>query len=261
MKRSFSDGIALKKYHGQNFLRDHSVVLSMLTAVDIKNKSVFEIGCGDGFLTREILAQNPARLWVFEIDKEWADKVTQDFSAFTGFTMFHTNVLDVDFSTFEPEAPWILLSNLPYHVTFPILKKVHANRDKISEGVVMVQEEVAQKIVKTRGRGYGYISLFFQYYFEWKLLVKVPPTAFFPAPKVHSRLLHFKPKKDLISIPDEVGFWKFIKLCFSQPRRTLKNNLEQTHFDLTKVPEKFSKLRAQQMSMADLLELWTEFCK
>ena len=86
----------------------------------------------------------------------------------------------------------------------------------------MIQEEVAQKIVKTSGRGYGFPSLFFQHYFEWKLLEKVPPGAFFPPPKVYSRLLYFKPKKMLQQIPDEAEFWEFIKHCFAQPRRTLK---------------------------------------
>ncbi|MCF7900250.1 16S rRNA (adenine(1518)-N(6)/adenine(1519)-N(6))-dimethyltransferase RsmA [Candidatus Babeliales bacterium] len=256
MKKPQSGGITLKKHHGQYFLRDMAVVRDMLNAVRVEGKNIFEIGCGDGVLTREISSQKPERLWVFEIDPEWAEKVENEFKKVKNFEMFLTNVLDVEDSIFEEHKPWTLLSNLPYHVTFPILKKVQKNRDKITDGVVMVQEEVAQKIVKTSGRGYGYISLFFQHYFEWKLLTKISPKAFFPEPKVFSRLLHFVTKKNVIEIPDEVGFWKFIKVCFSQPRRTFRNNLAQSHFDMEKVPEKFMKLRAQQMSFSDLLELW-----
>lgn len=255
-KQPQSQGIRLKKKHGQNFLRDSSVIYAMLSAVTAKNKPVFEIGCGDGFLTQEILAQDPQKLWVFEIDAEWANFINNKFGKYKNFTMHHTNILDVDFSMFEADQPWLLLANLPYHVTFPILKKVQQNRHLIPEGVVMVQEEVAQKIVKSGGRGYGYISLFFQYYFDWKLLTKVPPTAFYPAPKVYSRLLHFKVKQNLEPIPDEVGFWNFIKLCFAHPRRTLRNNLNQTHFEMAQISEGLLALRAQQMNFDQLLELW-----
>ncbi len=255
MKRPESQGIPLKKHHGQYFLRDSSVVYDMLNATTVKGQSVFEIGCGDGFLTREIIASDPERLWVFEIDEAWAQKVEKDFKQSGKLTMYHANFLDIDFSIFEATKPWTLLSNLPYHVTFPILKKVQAHRHLITQGVVMVQEEVAQKIVKTGGRGYGYISLFFQHYFEWTLLTKIPPTAFYPQPKVFSRLIKFVVRKEVTPIPDEVGFWKFIKCCFSQPRRTLKNNLAQTHFDVARI-EKYLSLRAQQMDFATLLDIW-----
>lgn len=251
-----SCGLPLKKQYGQNFLRDKSVVHDMLDAIDIKDKSVFEIGCNDGFLTREIIAKKPERLWVFEIDPDWAQVVEKELSSSQRFSMYQANFLDIDFSIFDPNQPWFLLSNLPYHVTFPILKKVQQYRHMIPEGVVMMQEEVAQKIVKTGGRGYGYISLFFQHYFEWKLLTKVPPIAFYPAPKVFSRLIHFKARTDMPEIPDEQGFWKFIKICFAQPRRTFRNNLQQTHFDSSRVPEETLKLRSQQMDFNQLLELW-----
>jgi 16S rRNA (adenine1518-N6/adenine1519-N6)-dimethyltransferase len=256
MKKPQSGGITLKKHHGQYFLRDMSVVHDMVKAVTVKGANVFEIGCGDGVLTRTIIAEKPKNFWVFEIDPEWAEKVGKEFNYVKNFQMNLTNVLDVEDSIFDEHKPWTLLSNLPYHVTFPILKKVHKNRDKITDGIVMVQEEVAQKITKTSGRGYGYISLFFQHYFEWKLLTKVPPTAFYPEPKIHSRILHFITKKEVVEIPDEVGFWKYIKICFSQPRRTLRNNLAQAHFDMEKVPESYLKLRSQQMSFDQLLELW-----
>jgi len=248
-------GIPLKKEHGQNFLHDSTVVDDMLKAVNLENRSVFEIGCGAGFLTKEILKKNIARLWVFEIDPAWATKVSTEL-AHSKMTVHTSNILDIDFAIFDEHKPWILLSNLPYHVTFPILSMVQRNRDKISEGVVMVQEEVAQKIVKDAGRGYGYISLFYQYYFDWTLLTKVPPTAFYPEPKVYSRLMHFKVKPDVKPIIDEQDFWRFIKLCFMQPRRTLRNNLGQTHLNLSQVSEETLKLRAQQLDFSKLLELW-----
>ena len=130
------------------------------------------------------------------------------------------------------------------------------NRNLLQEGVVMIQEEVAQKLVKKSGRGYGYVSLFFQYYFDLELMERIKPGAFVPPPKVDSRLLYFKPKKDVAEIPDEVGFWKFIKACFSQPRRTLRNSLATYTFDLARIPEKYHELRSQQLAMQDFLEIW-----
>ncbi|MGC2310389.1 MAG: 16S rRNA (adenine(1518)-N(6)/adenine(1519)-N(6))-dimethyltransferase RsmA [Candidatus Babeliaceae bacterium] len=253
-----SAGIRLKKQFGQHFLRDQTIVDHMLEAVSLSaDSSVFEIGCGDGFLTRSILQQQLARLWVFEIDHEWAEYVQKQYPD-KRLTLFEDNILDVDFKRFELYKPWILLSNLPYNITFPILELLQRNRHLLAEGVIMVQEEVAQKITQKSGRGYGFISLFFQYYFSWKLLDKIPPTAFYPPPKVHSRLLYFKPRTDQKPIPAEVEFWKFIKSCFQQPRRTLKNNLAQTHFAYDHIAEDLLARRAQQLSFDDLLMIWNK---
>lgn len=251
-----SHGIAIKKQYGQHFLRDKKVVHGMLEAVTLdNNSSVFEIGCGDGFLTEEIVRHSLARLWIFEIDPEWADFVKKKITD-PRLTLFCENILDIESERFEADQPWTLLANLPYQITFPILHRLYQMRHLLREGVIMVQEEVAQKIIKTSGRGYGYPSLFFQYYFEWKPLDKIKPTAFLPPPKVDSRLLYFKPRPSVAIIPEEEAFWHFIKICFKQPRRTLKNNLMQTHYDMNKISSSLLSLRAQQLSMHDFLELW-----
>ena len=244
-----------KKQYGQNFLQDSSYLQCIFDAVHLSPKSsVFEIGGGDGFLTRAILEHDIKRLWVFEIDEEWVRellKIKDD-----KLTIHFANILDIDFTVFDKHKPWTLIANLPYNITFPILRLLHANRANLKEGVIMIQEEVAQKILASRGRGYGYVSLFFQWYFDWKLLDKVPPTAFYPQPKVFSRLLYFKPRKGLPEIPHEEKFWKFINVCFKQPRRTLNNNLSGTPY-LEKLNEQTRALRAQQLTMQQLLELWS----
>lgn len=251
-----SHGIPLKKRYGQHFLRDQKVVEHMLDHVTLDaQSSIIEIGCGDGFLTQEIVKHKFARFWIFEIDPQWAGFVKNAVPD-TRLEMNLENILDVDFKRFEPYKPWTVLSNLPYQITFPILHLFQKNRHLFKEGVIMIQEEVAQKIVKTSGRGYGFPSLFFQYYFEWQLLQRVPPGAFLPPPKVYSRLLHFKPRENLSPIPDEEGFWQFIKHCFAQPRRTLRNNLQQYHYNLMHFSEQTLGLRAQQMSMEQLLDIW-----
>jgi 16S rRNA (adenine1518-N6/adenine1519-N6)-dimethyltransferase len=250
-----TDGIFLKKRLGQHFLRDSAVTDGMLERVDTRDMPVIEIGCGDGFLTRAILKQSVSQLQVFEIDTEWADYVRKSVQD-PRLTVNNVDVLRADFTVLNADAPWLLLANLPYQVTFPILHRVQAHAALFKEGVVMVQEEVAQKIVKKGGRGYGYPALFFQHYFDWELLQLVPPTAFLPPPKINSRLVYFKPRVITDPIPDEPQFWKFIRQCFSQPRRMLKNNLAGSIYDANKVPAQFDGLRGQQMSMADLRLVW-----
>jgi len=258
MHKMRKTGIPLKKKYSQNFLKDTRYIDSMLSEVELMpTSSVFEIGGGSGVLTKVILQQQLARLWVFEIDPDWAaelKKIKDD-----RLTVFEANFLDIDFSCFEPYKPWTLLANLPYQITFPILHLLQQHRDLLKEGVIMVQEEVAQKILKTGGRNYGFISLFFQWFFDWKLLDKVPPEAFYPKPKVFSRLLYFKPKKIVPKIELEQEFWQFIKVCFKQPRRTLRNNLSQTHYNMDVIKPEVLALRAQQLSMNDFLAIWRQF--
>lgn len=249
--------IALKKGYGQHFLRNTMITEHMINAVVLDaQSSIFEVGCGDGFLTRAILLHPLARLWTFEIDHQWATYIQQNIFD-PRLRVIEDNFLDIDFALFDPYKPWTVLANLPYQITFPILHLFVQHHNLLAEGVIMVQEEVAQKITKTSGRGYGFISLYLQYYFSWKLLDKVAPTSFFPPPKVYSRLLYFKPRTDLHDIPDAEEFWDFVKRCFRQPRRTLKNNLAQSHFDISRIDEETLALRAQQIGMQELLNLWS----
>jgi 16S rRNA (adenine1518-N6/adenine1519-N6)-dimethyltransferase len=208
-------GIRLKKEYGQHFLRDERYAHSMAEAISLDGAQVLEIGCGDGFLTRVILQHPVARLWTYEIDQEWARYVRTNIVD-TRLTVIERNFLDENIEQFEAYSPWIVLANLPYYITFPIVYRFQEYRHVMPEGVIMIQEDVAQKIVKTSGRDYGFHSLFLQHYFSFKLLDKVPPSAFYPPPKVFSRLLYFKAQANQTIIPDETLFWRFIKHCFHQ---------------------------------------------
>lgn len=251
-------GVSLKKHHGQHFLRSQSVVDEMIQQVALaKPAAVLEIGCGDGFLTGAILQQPVDKLWVFEIDHDWATVVREKFPD-GRLSVFEENFLDVDLTLLGEARSWTVLANLPYQVTFPILRRFHQYAHSLIEGVVMVQEEVAQKLVSTGGRTFGFVSLYFQHAFEIKLLSKVPPTVFVPQPNVNSRLVYFKPRAVRVTLPNEEEFWKFIKRCFSQPRRTLKNNLQSFHYDLTSIAPEVLALRGQEMSMEKLLQIWKQ---
>jgi len=158
-------GIALKKTFGQHFLRNDLVAQKIVSSVVLNsNSSVMEIGCGDGALTRLIQQYPFARLWIFEIDPEWAAHVEKKLPD-ERMVIFVEDILKTSLSRLEEHSPWVLLSNLPYQITFPILYRMQEYRHLFTEGVLMMQEEVAQKLVAHHGRGYGFASLFFQHFF------------------------------------------------------------------------------------------------
>lgn len=249
-------GIFFKKQFGQNFLHDHSITDSMINSVTISPRiSILEIGCGDGFLTKALIDSDAKVILGYEIDPEWFGYLKKRLKD-SRFQLINQDILTVDWTFFEKYMPLVLLANLPYNITFPLLYKIQQHRLLFSEITIMVQEEVAQKIIKTSGKDYGFISLFFQYYFEWSLLDLVPPTAFEPSPQVYSRLLHGKKRNNIEPIDQEEEFWNFVKLCFKQPRRTINNNLIGTIYEKKIIEKSFETLRAQQMSISDFKFLW-----
>lgn len=257
-RRSEHDEPRKKKEHGQVFLRDQGIVDSMLKNSTVTaTTTVMEIGCGDGFLTRAIIEKTPCKqLQVFEIDEEWLNVVKESVKS-DRLSLNLINVLDVDLRTyFSPQDPIVLLANLPYHITFPIMHLIQRNADLFSHGVVMVQEEVAQRLVAQTGRDAGAISHYFQHFFEFKLLTKVPPSAFEPQPKIFSRLVGFTPRTTLTEIEDLDNFWLFVRACFRLPRQMLHNNLKGTKYSHIELPEEFRALRAQQITTPQFIALW-----
>lgn len=252
-----------KKAFGQHFLRKQSTVDNMIAEVTIDpGTSVLEIGCGDGFLTRSILAQTNCKALVcYEIDNDWATIVRDEIKD-PRLNIILQNILDVNFAVLADQVPWVMLANLPYNITFPIIFLIQQNKHLFREGVIMIQDEVARKIIALSGKTYNPTSLFLQHHFTFKIMEKVEPGAFVPPPKVNSRLLYFKPKMETIAIPRENEFWRFIKFCFKSPRQTIKNNLKTTHYyQNNAITSDVLALRAQQMTFTDFLTLWHEVIK
>lgn len=259
-KRPTSDEPRKKKEHGQVFLRDQAIIDAILkNALITPSTPVMEIGCGDGFLTKSILKYTQCKeLQVFEIDEEWLNVVKKTVID-SRLKLNLINVLDVSLENFfTAENPVVLLANLPYHITFPILHKIQRQAQLFSHGVVMVQEEVAQRIVAQTGRDAGAVSHFFQHYFELTLLNKVPPSAFEPQPKIFSRLVGFKPRATLKTIPDIENFWLFMRQCFKFPRQMLRNNLKGSKYFSPDIPEELLNLRAQQITTEQFVTLWND---
>ncbi len=243
---------------GQHFLRKSSVVEAMIrkTLGATTGAVVLEIGCGDGFLTEKILAKTTCKKLVcLELDQNWANFVSKKVQD-PRLLVLNVNALEACWSELSPGEPMVLLANLPYNISIPIVKKLRHYAALFAEGVFMVQEEVAQKFVAKTGRNFGSISVFLQHVFDFQLMEKIGPEAFSPPPNVDSRLVYFKPKARKPLIDDEENFWKFVRLCFTAPRQMLKNNLKGHSFDLKIIEQKVSGLRAQQINFEQFLDLW-----
>lgn len=254
---------AKKKQYGQHFLRSFEPIQCMLNNVKVtRETSVVEIGCGEGVLTKAILNQTPCRaLHVFEIDSEWADHTRTNITD-ERLHITVTDVLKAKFeNTLEPLAPCVLMANLPYQITFPLFERIAAAPQVFTHGVVMVQEEAAQRMVSTSGRRYGSISLLLQYSLQFTLLDQVPASMFSPPPKVMSRLVHFAPRPEVQKIEDATTFWKFTRSCFVSPRQNLRNNLKRTHYDWRTLSEETLKLRAQQLELSQFIAIWEQIKK
>jgi 16S rRNA (adenine1518-N6/adenine1519-N6)-dimethyltransferase len=245
-----------KKSLGQHFLKNLAPVESMIKRVDVdKQTTVLEIGCGDGILTRQILERTKCKkLLCYEIDHEWANYVKEKIID-QRLEIKNENVLGVDFRDFEGDGSWVVLANLPYQVTFPIIFLLQRNKRLFREGVVMVQEEVAQKLVATSGRSYSATIIFLQQHFQFELMEKISPDSFSPPPKVFSRLIYFK-SIDNQEMPEEKDFWRFLKICFSSPRRTLRNNLKLGSYKVENLDEEVLNMRAQQIPKNEFVKIW-----
>lgn len=256
-QHAVSTPIAKKKAFGQHFLRKQSTIDNMISAARIRPEhTILEIGCGDGVLTRALLEQTSCKqVIVAEIDREWADYTESRFGC-PRLSFIHGDILEFDFTRFAGHEPLMLVANLPYQISFPLFQKLAEHRLLFENIIVMLQEEVAQKMAAHRGKPYSAMTLFLQYHFDFTLLEKVEPGAFTPPPKVFSRVIEARPKQTLVPafLPPE--FWLFVRACFKFPRQTLKNNLKHSAYRTKPLDETLLALRAQQLTFEDFIAVW-----
>lgn len=161
----------------------------------------------------------------------------------------HTDVLDADLAQWGPAA---LAGNLPYYITSPILERIFTAGAAIQPAVLLIQKEVADRLAALpSSRDYGYLSVTTQTRAAVEMVMKVPPGAFRPPPKVESAVVRLTLKNEHPS----PAFLTFVSLAFKQKRKTLRNNLQQAYpnADWSSLPER--GLRAEQLSIAQLREL------
>lgn len=228
-----------KKTLGQNFLIDSNVV-EFISNFATSEDEVLEIGPGLGFVT-ERLVENAKKVIALEIDKDAIKILNKNLSNYANFSLIERDILktNIDDLDFKDEKIKVI-ANIPYYITSPILVHLlgeiddlnNKNRKRISEMILMVQLEVANRIVATensKNKEYGKLSILSQMYSEPEIIKIVKKSSFSPQPKVDSALVRFKiqdrPKVELTRL-----LRKTINAIFSARRKNIKNSLQQGGF-------------------------------
>jgi 16S rRNA (adenine1518-N6/adenine1519-N6)-dimethyltransferase len=225
---------------GQHFLADRRVLERIAEAVSpAGDELVIEIGAGRGALTA-LLAERAGLVLAIEIDALLARHLRNRFAASSDagsagirrVQVIEANVLTLPLAALPARYGFgraKVAGNLPYYITSPILARLFAAREALDRIVVMVQLEVARRLVALPGsRDYGLLSVSTQFHTRPELLFRIPPGAFRPAPKVDSGVVRMTPRDRRLElgIGDTAAFLRFVAACFRQKRKTLLNNLK-----------------------------------
>lgn len=228
----------LKKYElqarkslGQNFLVDDGVLTRIITGSGLgQGDKVLEVGPGTGALTRKLI-ELAGQVWAVELDDILSEVLKEEFRPVSRVKIIHSDALQLYVGDLglAPGEKLKLIANLPYYITSPLIRHFLNQRNYFSSMTVMVQEEVARRIVARPGsKDYGVLSIAVQVYSQASILFTVSPGSFMPAPKVSSAVVRL----DLLENPRvdpelEEHFFKVIKAAFGQRRKTLINSLSQ----------------------------------
>ena len=259
-------GPKLKRSLGQNFLKDEHTARRIVAALDIQpDDYVLEIGPGAGALTRHICdGEKPAGLLLLEKDAHWAFSHAEACAA-AGVNCLPLNIDALTFAWERLDSStkvWKIAGNLPYNVASPLLWDLVAQSHKFERAVVMVQKEVAQRITAPPGNKiYGALSVWLQSFVSPRKVMDVPPSVFYPAPKVWSQVLELRPRPDRYA-GSQAALAELLKICFQKRRKQLGtilgaklndsalNYLKSQDLPLTSRPEELSPAAFQSLARA-----------
>ena len=235
--------IKMSKKLGQNFLIKRGIVDEIVKAADLQEgEPVLEIGPGIGTLTQG-LAQSGAHVTAIELDTRLLEVLDTTLAQYSNVTIVHGDVLKLDVPSIMHHEPFKVVANLPYYITTPIIMSLLESRLPIERLVVMVQKEVALRMVAKPGtKDYGALSVAVQYYTKPDIVLDVPPKSFLPAPAVTSSVircvLRDEPPVDVI---DEKLFFRVVKAGFAQRRKIFANTMKTTGLSKDRIEELLAK--------------------
>lgn len=214
----------------QNFLIDQNICQKVIRKAEVEpGELTCEIGPGPGALSEEILNRG-GRLVAIEKDRLLAQELHRFQTEDHRLHVIAQDCLEVNYQKvlsplLQPEEKALLLSSLPYQITTPIITLLAPYSDLFSRQLYIMQREVAKRATaQPGGKEYGSLTLFLHYYGTSEELCSIPPTAFYPAPSVHSSLVLFRPEKRPTSPPPEF-FFPLVRTAFQQRRKTLRHSL------------------------------------
>jgi len=228
-------GLVPRKGWGQHFLVDRNILNKVIRAARVEGKDVvLEIGPGLGEMTLA-LARQAERVIAVEIDPKLVTILEKKVRDYPNVEVVKSDILRVDFNKLlsQEKDPVKVVANLPYQISTPLLFRFIESREVFSTFTLMLQKEVAERMVAPPGRKeYGPLSIFMQMFLDLSIHFLIKPSAFFPPPKVESAVIQMTWKdKPMVKAEDEEWFKKIVKGCFGYRRKTLNNALK--HSDLT----------------------------
>lgn len=247
--------VKAKKNLGQNFLVDQTAILGIVEAAGIKkDDQVIEIGPGIGSLTEQLLLAG-AKVFAYEVDdslptilQNELPKKIDDQPLASRFKILLKDVLKANFKEdigdfFDFTKPIKVVANLPYYITTPIIFALAESDLHFTSLTLMMQKEVAERLEAQPGsKDYGPLTISVQTEMKVKLALQVGRNSFMPRPKVDSSVVVLTPLKEKPAIEDRKHFIWVVKMCFSQRRKTLNNNLKSLLPDKTKRAELITEL-------------------
>lgn len=261
-----------RKRLGQHFLADPRIARRIIEAADLRPEDiVLEIGPGRGALTR-FLSERAARVLAVEIDEALVRQLAGRWPE-GKVTLIAGDILKLNLAELlEREgisAPIRVFGNLPYHIATAILRHLLRFRAYLHDMTVMLQREVADRILSLPGsKSYGYLSILVQYYCEGQRLFTLPPSAFRPPPKVFSTVVHLRMRdRPAVDVPNEGFFFELVSALFAERRKTILNNLKRATArlrvnDLASVLQRAGldpRRRAETLALEELAELTKVF--
>ena len=220
--------IRTKKSLGQNFLIDREVLEKITNVVQIKDKTILEVGPGTGNLTSFILKKNPKKIFVIEKDDDLAINLNETFK--DQLTIINDDILHVDESLIFKNKVTVF-GNLPYNISTEILSKwITQTKDEFwfNNLILMFQKEVADRIIaKFNTSNYGRLSILSNWKLNVEKICDIKPESFSPRPKIDSSLLFFSPKKNFYKIKNPKNLEKVTRVFFNQRRKMLKKPFNQ----------------------------------
>jgi len=257
--------IKAKKSLGQNFLIDKNILEKIVNTTIIKDKTILEVGPGTGNLTKEILKNNPSKMFLVEKDTVLADSLKEIIDE--RVTIFNDDILKFNEKTLSKNKI-IVFGNLPYNISTEILSTWITklkNDYWFSDLVLMFQKEVADRIIaQFNTSAYGRLSILANWRLNINKICDISPESFSPKPKIQSTLIHFTPKKNFAEIKDPLNLEKITRIFFSHRRKMLKKPFNQIFNGNTDILNKFNldlSLRPQNLDFDTYYKLTIEYEK
>jgi len=239
----------LKKF-GQNFLINEEYAEKIVDSLQYHaDETIIEIGPGEGVFTRYLVVGKYGRIIAIEIDPRLSEFLKNKFG--NKITLVQESVLDISFSNFYSQNGIRIIGNIPYHITSQILFKIFDAGRNISQSVLMIQKEVADRLLAKPGtKPYSFLTVMAQYHNNVQRILEVTRDQFYPTPKVDSTVVNLEPRDSSFNLYDYQLFKQIVITVFQQRRKMLRNSLKKllqienrdniSSIDLNQRPEELS---------------------